>query len=263
MENMAFHSPVFGPIHSRRLGSSLGINLMPPTRKVCNFDCVYCECGWNPQPLAGQEDLNELIPSPKEIFVALEEKLKKLGKEDKLPDVITFSGNGEPTLHRNFLKIMQDTVAIRNILSPGSQVCVLSNSGTLQIPGVFEGLLMADQRIMKIDSAIGKKLQKINRPGKGYSLQRTVDALKRFKGDFTLQTLFFSGMIDGSEVDNTTEKELNAWYTLLDETGPREVMVYTLDRPTPLEGLKKCPLEKLLDIAREVEKKGIKTVVAA
>jgi wyosine [tRNA(Phe)-imidazoG37] synthetase (radical SAM superfamily) len=262
MENTAFHSPVFGPIHSRRLGSSLGINLMPATRKVCNFDCVYCECGWNPQPNADQPDLKDSIPSPGEISHALEEKLKKLARENRLPDVITFSGNGEPTLHRDFLKIMQDTVAIRNALSPGSQVCVLSNSGTLQIPGVFEGLLLADQRIMKIDSAIEETLQKINQPGKQYSLRRTVEALKRFKGDFTLQTLFFSGMIDGSEVDNTTEKELEAWYALLDELGPEEVMVYTLDRPTPLGGLKKCSVQKLQAIAGEVEKKGIKTVVA-
>jgi wyosine [tRNA(Phe)-imidazoG37] synthetase (radical SAM superfamily) len=263
MENMAFHSPVFGPIHSRRLGCSLGINLMPATRKVCNFDCVYCECGWNPQPVAGQQDLNELIPSPEGIAVALEEKLKKLASGNRLPNVITFSGNGEPTLHRDFLKIMQDTVATRNALSPGSQICVLSNAGTLNIPGVFEGLLMADQRIMKIDSAIEETLQKINRPGKGYSLERTVEALKRFKGDFTLQTLFLSGIIDGTMVDNTTEQELEAWYGLLDKTAPREVMVYTLDRPTPLEGLKKCSAEKLQAIAREVQKKGIKTVVAA
>jgi len=263
MENRIFHSPVFGPIHSRRLGSSLGINLMPVARKVCNFDCVYCECGWNPQPVAGQPDLNELVPSAKEVAVALEEKLKNLAGENKLPDVITFSGNGEPTLHRDFLKIMQDTVAIRDVLSPDSQVCVLSNSGTLQIPGVIEGLLLADQRILKIDSAIEKTLQKINRPGKGYSLLRTVEALKRFEGDFTLQTLFFSGMIEGTQVDNTTEKELEAWYGLLDELGPKEVMVYTLDRPTPLEGLQKCSPDTLETIAREVEKKGIKTVVAA
>ncbi|MFA5302805.1 MAG: radical SAM protein [Bacteroidales bacterium] len=263
MENRNFYSPVFGPIHSRRLGSSLGINLMPATRKVCNFDCVYCECGWNPQPDANQPDLKDTIPSPGEISHALEEKLKKLAKENRLPNVITFSGNGEPTLHRDFLKIMQDTVAIRDVLSPDSEICVLSNSGTLQIPDVFEGLLLADRRIMKIDSANEDTLQKINRAGKGYSLRRTVEALKGFSGDFTLQTLFFSGMIDGTEVDNTTDKELEAWYGLLDELGPKEVMVYTLDRPTPLEGLKKCSPQKLQDIAREVEKKGIKTVVAA
>jgi len=262
MENMAFHSPVFGPIHSRRLGSSLGINLMPATRKVCNFNCVYCECGWNPEPGAGQPDLKDLIPSSEDISLALKEKLELLGRENRLPDVITFSGNGEPTLHRDFLKIMQDTVAIRNALSPDSQVCVLSNSGTLQIPGVFEGLMLADQRIMKIDSAIEETLRKINQPGKQYSLRRTVEALKRFKGDFTLQTLFFSGTVDGAVVDNTTEKELEAWYALLDELGPKEVMVYTLDRPTPLGGLKKCSVQKLQAIAREAEHKGIKTVVA-
>ncbi|HRW95349.1 MAG TPA: radical SAM protein [Bacteroidales bacterium] len=263
MENRTFYSPVFGPVHSRRLGSSLGINLMPATRKVCNFDCVYCECGWNPQPIPGQPPLNALVPSAEEVAVALEEKLKNLARENNLPHVITFSGNGEPTLHRDFLKIMRDTVAIRNVHSPGSQVCVLSNSATIQIPGVFEGLLLADQRIMKIDSAIEETLQKINRPGKGYSLERAVEALKRFKGNFTLQTLFFSGMVDGIQVDNTTERELEAWYGLLDELAPKEVMVYTLDRPTPLEGLQKCSFAKLETIAREVEKKGIKTVVAA
>ncbi|HPJ82583.1 MAG: radical SAM protein [Bacteroidales bacterium] len=262
MEQRVFTSPVFGPVHSRRLGSSLGINLMPASRKVCNFNCIYCECGWNPDPLQKGNTEDTLMTGRETVALALEETLRMLAKEGKAPDAITFSGNGEPTLHPDFSGIVQDTVALRNKWSPGSKVCVLSNSANLDKKGVMEGLMMADLRIMKIDSAIEKTLRFINNPGAGYFLERTVSLLKRFRGDFTLQTLFFTGSIDGEKVDNTTTDELEAWFDMVDELKPRQVMVYTLDRQTPAPGLKKCPAEKLDSIARVLKDKGIGVIVA-
>jgi wyosine [tRNA(Phe)-imidazoG37] synthetase (radical SAM superfamily) len=262
MDKMVFHSPVFGPIQSRRLGSSLGINLMPPARKVCNFNCIYCECGWNLPTLPDKEGLSTLLPLPQEVAQALEHNLRHLEQEGNLPDAITFSGNGEPTLHPEFRRIVGQTVSIRDQFSPGTKVCVFSNAGTLHKPGVFEGLRMADLRIMKIDSAYENTLNLINKPGLGYSLCRTIGQLKRFGGDFTLQTLFFSGYIEGKRVNNTTEEELAAWVALVDELKPRQVMVYTLDRMTPAPDLIKCPLDKLQAIAAIIREKGYEVIVA-
>ena len=262
MEKLSFTSPVFGPIHSRRLGSSLGINLMPASRKVCNFNCIYCECGWTPDPLQQAETENSLMPGREIVTRDLEEKLHTLAGQGKAPDAITFSGNGEPTLHPDFSGIVEDTVALRNKWSPGTKACVLSNSANLDKKGVMEGLMMADLRIMKIDSAIEKTLRFINNPGAGYFLERTVSLLKRFRGDFTLQTLFLTGSVDGKIVDNTTAQELEAWYDLAEELKPRQVMLYTLDRRTPAPGLHKCPAEKLYSIARVLKDKGIGVIVA-
>jgi wyosine [tRNA(Phe)-imidazoG37] synthetase (radical SAM superfamily) len=235
---------------------------MPATRKVCNFNCIYCECGWNPSPEHDKKGPKPYMPTPGEVAAALEEKLRDLAEKGKAPDVITFSGNGEPTLHPEFLRIVGDTVRIRNRWSPGTKVCVLSNAGTLHMPGVVEGLLQADQRIMKVDSAFETTLRIINRPGDGYSLSQTITQLKRFEGNFTLQTLFLSGHIEGKPVDNTTDEELEAWFSLVDELRPCQVMVYTLDRQTPAPGLKKCPVEKLEVIAGALRVKGYDVVVA-
>lgn len=262
MEKRVFTSPVFGPIHSRRLGSSLGINLMPSSRKVCNFNCIYCECGWNPEPLQQGKKEGSLMPGRDTVALALEEKLRMLAKEGKAPDAITFSGNGEPTLHPDFSGIVQDTMALKNKWSPGTKVCVLSNSANLDKKGVMEGLMLSDLRIMKIDSAIEKTLRLINNPEGGYSLERTVSLLKRFGGDFTLQTLFLTGSVDGKIVDNTTAQELEAWYDLAEELKPRQVMLYTLDRQTPAPGLHKCPAEKLYSIARVLKDKGTDVIIA-
>lgn len=262
MKGRIFHSPVFGPVRSRRLGASLGINLMPLRRKVCNFNCVYCECGWTPQPSSGDPGPSSLMPSPEEVTTGLEKKLQSLVREGNIPDAITFSGNGEPTLHPQFRRIVAETAGIRDRLVPGTKVCVLSNAGTLHRPGVFEGLMSADLRIMKIDSAFEKTVRLMNRPGPDYSLDRTIRHLKRFRGDFTLQTLFFYGQVGGKNVDNTTEDELKAWYSLVDELKPRQVMVYTLDRTTPAPDLKKCPYDKLQAIAEVVREKGYEVIVA-
>lgn len=236
---------------------------MPTERKICNFNCIYCECGWN-KPL---EDKNKDLPGYRlplinEVIDSLENKLSSMKAAGTAPDVITFSGNGEPTGHPHFLTIMKQTVKLRDTYFPAAQVCVLSNSGYLDRHGVFEGLMLADKRIMKVDSAFSGTVAAINQPTASYSLEKTIENLKRFDGRFTLQTLFFSGEYNGNVIDNTTPAEVDAWLGVVAELNPGEVMVYTLDRETPAPGLKKCPREKLEEIAGKVRAMGINVQVA-
>ncbi|HHV40291.1 MAG: radical SAM protein [Bacteroidales bacterium] len=247
---------VYGPVTSRRLGRSLGINILPVERKLCNFDCIYCERGWNPRPYHKEEG-RTLLTSAKDILHILEERIEELAQEGTLPNVVSFSGNGEPTLHPEFPDIIKGTLAIRDRWMPGVKVCVFSNSGTLDRPGVFEALTMADGRFMKLDSAREETVQLINRPQPGYTVAKAVEQLKKFEGNFTLQTLFFKGTFAGQTVDNTTPEELDAWFFLVEELKPWRVMVYTLDRKTPAEGLIKCPSEKLHEIAARLKAKNI------
>lgn len=263
MGTILFHDPVFGPIHSRRLGTSLGINLMPTQRKICNFNCIYCECGWNKPHEDKDKDLPGFrLPSVHEVVDSLDKKLASMKAAGLAPDVITFSGNGEPTGHPHFLTIMKQTIKLRDTYFPGAQVCVLSNSGYLDRPGVMEGLMLADKRIMKIDSAFSPTVAAINQPAASYSLEKTIEHLKRFDGFFTLQTLFLSGEYNGSVIDNTTPEEVDGWLEVVAKLRPREVMVYTLDRETPAPGLKKCSREKLEAIAARVRAMGINVQVA-
>lgn len=250
-----FSHIVFGPVHSRRLGASLGINLLPLFEKWCTFDCIYCECGWNKnkQFIDEIETIPISIPSRQDVFHALEEKLIDLTTQKKPLDVITFSGNGEPTLHPNFKAIITDTISLRNQYAPNALVCVLSNSLQLGRPNVFEGLLMADKRILKVDSAIEETIYTINQPSPGFNFKSIVDELSRFHGDFTLQTLFLNGVYNGMDINNTTPAELKAWLELIKELKPKEVMIYTLDRKTPAKELVKVPLAELESISNEIK----------
>jgi wyosine [tRNA(Phe)-imidazoG37] synthetase (radical SAM superfamily) len=248
MSSSLFRHIVFGPIHSRRLGASLGINLLPANGKWCSFDCIYCECGWN-----AESDADKHLPSRQEVAQALEEKLSELANGHTLPDVITFSGNGEPTLHPDFKAIIEVTIALRNRFAPNAKVCVLSNASQIGKPKIFEALLMVDKRILKIDSAFPETIQKIDQPASGYNLHNTINEIKRFQGDFTLQTLFLRGCYNGHIIDNTTLEELGTWLNLIRELKPKEVMIYTLDRNTPAEGLEKVPVNELEAIADHVK----------
>jgi len=242
--SLLFNQIVFGPIHSRRLGKSLGVNLLPAHGKWCSFDCIYCECGWNAN---GEEDRS--LPTKLDVAQALEQKLWELAKQNVDPDVITFSGNGEPTLHPDFKAIIETTLTLRNRYAPNAKVCVLSNATQLGRSDVFEALLMVDKRIMKVDSAFQETVQRINQPAPGYDIKRIVNQLKCFNGDFVLQTLFLKGYYKGAVIDNTTREEINAWLDVIRELKPKEVMIYTLDRETPAEGLQKAPMVELEAIA--------------
>ena len=252
---MLFDSIVYGPIRSRRLGVSLGVNLMPTTAKLCTFDCVYCECGWN-QPISHPQ-----LPTREQVRDALESQLLTL---DVQPDVITFSGNGEPTLHPDFLGIIQDTCALRDQYCPNAKVSVLSNSTQLGRKDVVEALLLCDNRILKLDSAIDTTMQLIDKPvNQHLTVAQIVQWLSVFKGDFTLQTCFLRGEYEGRVIDNTTPEELSAWYQIVDILHPKQVMIYVIDRATPLQTLSKVPTEEMEAIAAPLREKGIDVIVSA
>lgn len=251
---MLFDSIIYGPIHSRRLGVSLGINLMPITAKLCTFDCVYCECGWN-QPV-----LHPNLPIREEVRAALESQLS-IAVEPI--DVITFSGNGEPTLHPDFLGIIQDTCALRDQYCPKAKVSVLSNSTQLGRTDVIEALRLCDNRILKLDSAIDATMRLIDKPVNAQlTVKQIAQWLSIFDGDFTLQTCFLRGEYQGQTIDNTTPEELTAWYEMVDYLHPKQVMIYVIDRVTPLETLEKIPAETMEKIAIPLREKGIDVIVS-
>ncbi len=227
---------VFGPIFSRRLGSSLGINLLPVNGKICTFDCIYCECGWNRD---GRNDTR--LPKAAEVREALEAKLKQLVSEGTPVDSITFSGDGESTINPDFPQVIDDTLALRDKYYPSAKVSVLSNATQVHRPEIFAALRKVDNPIMKIDAPTNELVEKINKPAPGYDVNRVVEALKRFEGDFVLQTMF----LRSKDFDSSSPEVLNGWMDLVRLLKPREVMAYTIDRPTPEEGLRKFTVEEM------------------
>lgn len=251
---MLFNSIVYGPIHSRRLGTSLGIELMPLEHKLCTFNCVYCECGWN-EPVSRPK-----LPTREEVREALEARLK----EGLVLDVITFSGNGEPTLHPDFLGIIKDTIALRDRYCPKAKVSVLSNSTQLGRPDVVQALRLCDNRILKLDAATDEMMRRIDLPvNKNLTVAQIIEWLQQFNGDFTLQTCFLRGEHAGQKIDNTTPEELEAWYKAVDTLHPKQIMIYVIDRKTPEEHLKKIPREKMEQIAAPLIEKGYNVSISA
>ena len=250
---------IFGPVHSRRLGLSLGVNLLPVEAKLCSFDCIYCECGWNAEhPAAGHR-----YPPREAVRERLAATLQRMAEAGTPPDVITFAGNGEPTLHPDFEAIIGDTIALRDRWTPGAKVSVLTNATRIADAGVFRALLRVDNPILKLDSAFDATVQRINRPqNPAYGVRRVVEAMKQFAGEMILQTMFLRGTCDGETVDNTTETEVAAWLELVAEIRPRQVMVYSLDRDTPCPTLEKVGRDALQRIAARVEALGIPCSVA-
>ncbi len=238
---------VFGPIHSRRLGSSLGINLLPVNGKICSFDCIYCECGWNRD---GKDD--KRIPSAAEVRSALEDKLSTLMLEGVGIDSITFSGDGEPTLNPEFPRIIEDTLRLRDVFYPNAKVSVLSNATRVHVPEVFEALRKVDNPIMKIDAPTDELVRLIDNPAPGYSLARTIEALRRFEGDFVLQTMF----LRSPDFDSSSPEVLDGWKAIVRDLRPRKIMVYTIDRPTPMQGLEKFSVERMHSLVADLIEEG-------
>lgn len=258
MSTLLFDEIVFGPIHSRRLGTSLGMNLLPYDGKVCSFNCIYCECGYN-------EDgkTKTALPSRNNVKAALEHKLLKLKEENITIDVITFAGNGEPTLHPHFADIIDDTIELRNKYVPKAKISVLSNAMHIRKESVFNALKKIENNILKLDSAYIDTVRLIDQPNSPtYNIEKQVELFKKFEGDFILQTMFVRGSHNGKIVDNTTEKEINEWLNIIQNTHPKEVMIYTIDRETPEKNLEKVPLEELKAIGKRVEDLGIKINIA-
>lgn len=235
MQTVLFHETIFGPIHSRRLGVSLGVNLMPADGKVCSFDCLYCEAGYNAQG-PGHAGL-----SPRtEVRRLLEEKLRTMAAEGLKPDNITFSGNGEPTLHPEFAGVVDDTLGLRDRYCPAALVSVLSNSTMLDRPEVVAALRKVDNAILKLDSAYDTTLRLLDRPtNPNFTAARAIDLLAGFGPKAIVQTLLTRGSHDGATVDNTTDAELDALIEAYRRIAPREIMLYTIDRRTPEQSLQR------------------------
>ncbi len=247
-----YPSPIFGPVHSRRLGVSLGINLMPGDGKICSFDCIYCECGFNKDFKPHTER-----PSREEVRQALEAKLKDMQENGPAPDVLTFAGNGEPTLHPDFPGIIDDTLALRDRFFPDAKVSVLSNSTMIHKPAVFEALNKIDNNILKLDTVDKSYIQALDQPAKGYDVQKIIRYMKEFKGNCIIQTMFLKGSYKGKDMNNTTPQYVKPWMDAVREIAPRQVMIYTIDRETPTQGLLKATHEELDTIAALVEREGI------
>lgn len=257
-QTVLFHSTIFGPIHSRRLGVSLGINLMPFDGKVCSFDCLYCEAGYNKQG-TGKAGL----PSRESVYHDLESKLNDMHAAGDPLDVITFSGNGEPTLHPEFSGIIDDTLSLRDKYYPDAKVSVLTNSTRIFDPEVAAALKRVDNNILKLDSAIETTMQLLDRPvSKEFTVARLIEGLKQFSGTGIIQTMLLRGEHDGKTVDNTTDEEVEALLKAYKEIKPREVMLYSIDRSTPEEKLRKVSSEELEKVAEKVRGEGIDVMVS-
>ena len=242
---------VFGPIFSRRLGSSLGINLLPEKGKICNFDCIYCECGWNRD---GRNDT--VLPTAGKVRTDLERMLVKLVKEGTPVDSITFSGDGEPTLNPEFPQIIDDTLRLRDQHYPQAKVSVLSNATRVHLPQVFEALRRVDNPIMKIDAPTNELIEKINMPAPGYDVGRVIEALKQFEGNFVLQTC----MLRGNGFDSSRPEVVEGMMDIVRQLRPREWMVYTIDRATPMQGLEKFSPAEMKALVRPIIDEGITKV---
>lgn len=252
-QTILFHSTIFGPIHSRRLGVSLGINLMPSDGKICSFDCLYCEAGYNSQG-AGKSGL----PSVEKVSKDLEKKLSAMKSAGDPLDVITFSGNGEPTLHPQFPEIVDRVIELRDRFYPDAKISVLSNSTRIFEPAVADALRRVDNNILKLDSAIDPTMRMIDRPNDPtFTAEKVIDALRQFEGQAIIQTMLLRGEHDGKPIDNTTDVELDALIDAYKKIEPREVMIYSLDRSTPEERLVKVERDEMLRIAEKISKAGI------
>jgi len=252
MATLLFDQIVYGPIHSRRLGVSLGINLSPMDGKRCTFDCIYCECGLN-----AERHAHTPAPSREKVKEALTQKLTLMKTEGIHPDVITFSGNGEPTMHPDFAGIIDDTLSLRDELCPEAKVAVLSNSTMLHKEEVVLALCKVDDNLMKLDAATDKLIEQIDQPViHDFTVKKLIEQLCRFNGKLTIQTIFLQGEHNGVQIDNTHDEDVNLWIEALKKIRPKKVMIYTISRETPVKTLQKVSINTLEKIAEKVRNAG-------
>ncbi len=258
MATFLFEDIIFGPVKSRRLGVSLGVNLLPVNKKICTFDCIYCECGFNNQ----NTDIKTQMPSKEEVLINLKSVLEDMKAKKTAPNVITFAGNGEPTIHKDFEEIIDGTIALRDAYFPEARIAVLSNATLINRPSVFRALNKIDDNILKLDSGIEESINLLDQPVSKYSIKETIENLKKFEGNLIIQTMFVKGNYNNKPIDNTTTEDIESWLDLLKSIAPKQVMIYTIERDTPVDGLQKVSIEKLKEIAQLVENLGIKTQVS-
>jgi wyosine [tRNA(Phe)-imidazoG37] synthetase (radical SAM superfamily) len=257
MSGFLFHEVVFGPVRSRRLGLSLGINLLPLHSKYCSYNCIYCECGWT--PLNHRE--KGKLPSREVVSAALEQSLLELVAEGTVPDALTYAGNGEPTIHPEFAGIVDDTIRLRDRYVPTAKVTVLSNSSMVNDPAVFNALLKLDNNIQKLDAGNDKLFHLINNPVEQVSLEEVTNGLAKFNGHVIIQSMFLRGRYQDQEVDNTLPGEVEAWIRRLKRIRPSSVMIYPIARATPVHDLAKIPAGELEKIRELVRSEGIEASV--
>lgn len=257
MSTILFDKIAYGPIRSRRLGISLGVNLLPANQKLCSFECIYCECGFT-QRVQGAR-----IPTRAEVKLALEQKLQEMKAEGMELDVFTFAGNGEPTMHPEFAGIIDDTIEARDRFFPNAKISVLSNATMIGRDEVFDALMKVDNNILKLDAGLTDTARLIDQPNNPtYSVEEQIELLKKFNGNFILQTIFLRGEYKGQVVDNTTPEEVEAWVEAVRQIRPKQVMVYQVDRETPVPGLEKLTNDELSRLAQPVRDLGIPVLVA-
>lgn len=257
MSTILFPSPIFGPVLSRRLGTSLGVNLLPASGKVCTFDCIYCECGLN-----NQVKTHDKMPSRELVREELEKTLQAMKQRGDRLDIITFAGNGEPTAHPKFAEIIDDTIELRDRYYPDTKIGVLTNGTQIHKPKIFEALKKIEDNIQKLDTVDESYIKRIDRPVSHFSVAEQIERLKAFDGKLKIQTMFMGGKdADGVDVDNTSEEFIQPWLDAVKAIRPQEVMIYTLDRKTPLHQLKKTAPEVLDRIAERLRQAGLKVIV--
>lgn len=254
--SVLYNEIVFGPIVSRRFGISLGINLLPIKNKVCNFNCIYCECGWTDLKSFDVKYLDS-----NKILKEIEKRFKEFSENKIHLDSITFAGNGEPTMHPKFSVIIDAVIQLRNLYLPGIKITVLSNSTLIGSQSVIDSLKKVDSKVMKLDAGTTDMLIKIDKPLSNKNIDWYIEKLQELNGDLIIQTIFLKGMNDGDYIDNTTPEELDKWIDALKKINPKSVMIYTIDRETPTKTLEKIPLEKLNAICDMVIANGIKAKV--
>lgn len=257
MSTVIYPSPIFGPVHSRRLGVSLGINLLPEDGKVCSFDCIYCECGFNKDRRP-----TKTLPSRHEVFEALESRLKDMKVNGPKPDVLTFAGNGEPTMHPEFPEIIDDVRMLRDRYFPEAKISVLSNATQILKPRVFEALKKVDNNILKLDTVNPDYIQEVDRPNGHYNVEAIIDKLKAFEGKVIIQTMFMKGTMNGRDVSNLSDGFVQPWLKAVKDIAPEKVMIYTIDRETPDHDLKKASHEELDHIVDLLKKEGIEATAS-
>lgn len=254
MSTIIYPSPIFGPIKSRRLGVSLGINLLPGDGKVCTFDCIYCECGFNAERRPKQK-----FPTRSQVAEALEQKLIQMKSEGIAPDVLTFAGNGEPTTHPEFASIINDTLLLRDRHFPQAKVSVLTNATRIIQPEIHKVLMKVDNNIIKLDTVNIDYINRVDRPVGQYDLNIIIEHMRNFEGNCVVQTMFMKGSdTEGESVDNTTPEYVLPWIDAIQYISPREVMIYTIDRETPAHTLQKATPDELDNIVAQLRAKGIK-----
>jgi len=256
MPTFLFDNVIFGPVQSRRMGVSLGVNLLPTSEKFCNYNCIYCECGFTPLPT---KDTKSLLPPRSEVKVQLKNKLKSMNPK---PDAITFAGNGEPTIHPEFCEIIDDTIEMRNEICPDTEIVVLTNATQIHKAHIIESLQKIDRCMFKLDAGFDSTIEKINKPLQPSNVAKFIELVKQFKGKIIIQTLFIKGEYNGEAFDNTLDEEVEALLDCYKKIQPNEVVVYGIQRDTPVDSLYRIPKEKLEEIAMRIKALGIQVSVS-